>query len=67
MKCVGRLAMVGAALFVLLTLIASPPSFAQKKKPNIVVIMTDDVGVWNISLPSRDDGRPYTQYRSNRQ
>ena len=53
MKCVGRLAMVGAALFVLLTLIASPPSFAQKKKPNIVVIMTDDVGVWNISAYHR--------------
>src|SRR3984957_19549781 len=51
MKCVGRLAMVGAALFVLLTLIASPPSFAQKKKPNIVVIMTDDV--WNISAYHR--------------
>jgi arylsulfatase len=45
--------MVGAALFVLLTLIASPPSFAQKKKPNIVVIMTDDVGVWNISAYHR--------------
>src|SRR5580692_11673157 len=53
MKCVGRLAMVGAALFVLLTLITSPPSFAQKKKPNIVVIMTDDVGVWNISAYHR--------------
>src|SRR5580704_3409945 len=53
MKCVGRLAMIGAALFVLLTLIASSPSFAQKKKPNIVVIMTDDVGVWNISAYHR--------------
>src|ERR1700723_828863 len=53
MKCVGRLAMVGAALFVVLTLIASPPSFAQAKKPNIVVIMTDDVGIWNISAYHR--------------
>jgi hypothetical protein len=24
-------------------------STAQTKKPNIVVIMTDDVGIWNIS------------------
>src|ERR1700723_1692 len=53
MKCVGRLAMVGAALFVVLTLIASPPSFAQQRKPNILVIMTDDVGIWNISAYHR--------------
>jgi len=27
--------------------------FAQSKKPNILVIMTDDVGVWNISAYHR--------------
>jgi hypothetical protein len=26
---------------------------AQTKKPNIVVIMTDDVGIWNISAYHR--------------
>src|SRR6201987_6422075 len=28
---------------------AALPAAAQQKKPNILVIMTDDVGVWNIS------------------
>src|ERR1700689_2485321 len=29
------------------------PAHAQDKKPNIVVIMSDDVGVWNISAYHR--------------
>jgi arylsulfatase A-like enzyme len=29
------------------------PAAAQQKKPNILVIMTDDVGVWNISAYHR--------------
>jgi arylsulfatase len=37
------------ALFAL-----TSPAFAQQqKKPNIVVIMSDDVGVWNISAYHR--------------
>jgi arylsulfatase len=33
---------------------------AQDKKPNIVVIMGDDVGMWNIGAYHRDDGRADT-------
>jgi arylsulfatase A-like enzyme len=32
---------------------AALPAAAQQKKPNILVIMTDDVGVWNISAYHR--------------
>ena len=32
---------------------AAIPASAQTKKPNILVIMTDDVGVWNISAYHR--------------
>ena len=29
------------------------PALAAKKKPNILVIMTNDVGIWNISAYHR--------------
>jgi arylsulfatase len=40
------LALLGS-LFLLAAL--SAPSFAQQKKPNILVIFGDDIGYWNIS------------------
>jgi arylsulfatase A-like enzyme len=46
-KCV--LAVLAAAM----VLSAAATTQAQAKKPNIVVIMTDDVGVWNISAYHR--------------
>src|SRR5271168_2571233 len=39
-------------LFVAVALNASSAS-AQEKKPNIVVIMGDDIGIWNIGAYSR--------------
>ena len=37
-------------------------------QPNIVVIMSDDVGVWNIgAYPPRNDGRAYPKSRQTRQ
>ena len=39
-------------LFALPT-IASAPVLAQDKKPNILVIMGDDIGYWNISAYNR--------------
>src|ERR1035437_5491121 len=46
------------AWLVSLTLVAaatliSVPAVAQQQKPNIVVIMGDDVGMWNISAYHR--------------
>ena len=41
-----------AALPLCLTL-ASAPALAQSTKPNIVVIMGDDVGMWNIGAYHR--------------
>jgi len=50
MKCgTARKAIVAVLALAFTVSIAS----AQAKKPNIVVIMTDDVGVWNISAYHR--------------
>jgi len=41
-------------IFVMaLTLGAATPSLAQQQKPNIVVIMGDDIGMWNIGAYHR--------------
>jgi len=53
MKRNGNLILVVAALLVFLGLAAAPSAPAQAKKPNIVVIMSDDVGIWNISAYHR--------------
>jgi len=42
-----------ASIILLLMLVTAVCVNAQQKKPNIVVIMTDDVGVWNISAYHR--------------
>ncbi len=47
-----RAALVAAAMPLCLTLF-SPPALAESKKPNIVVIMGDDVGMWNIGAYHR--------------
>ena len=44
--------MRGAFVVTLLALFISP-AIAQEKKPNILVIMSDDVGLTNISAYSR--------------
>jgi hypothetical protein len=52
-----------AVFFVVLGLGAAPRAAAQTKKPNIVVIMTDDVGIWNISAYHRGhDGWIVSQF-----
>src|SRR5271169_2446989 len=52
MKRSKRIALVIAAFFVVLGLAASPAS-AQATKPNVVVIMGDDIGSWNIGAYHR--------------
>ena len=43
----------GAALVGALALAGTTGAYAADKKPNIVVIMTDDVGMWNIGAYHR--------------
>ncbi|HEY5705129.1 MAG TPA: hypothetical protein VIS96_06105 [Terrimicrobiaceae bacterium] len=42
-----------AALCGILTLTSVPDALAQAKKPNILVIWGDDIGIWNISHNSQ--------------
>jgi arylsulfatase A-like enzyme len=53
MKCIGKVGLVFAVFLVVLGLVASPQALAQEKKPNIVVIMGDDIGMWNIGAYHR--------------
>ena len=48
MTCVRRIVLVAAALLLVLGSAVSPPASAEDKKPNILVIMGDDVGWFNI-------------------
>jgi hypothetical protein len=53
-----------AALAVLISPLAG---VAQQQKPNILVIMGDDIGYWNISAYNRGQMGYLTQYRPHRQ
>ena len=48
MRSTGRIVVVAAALLLVLESALSPPVSAEDKKPNILVIMGDDVGWFNI-------------------
>ncbi|MGO9715850.1 MAG: sulfatase-like hydrolase/transferase, partial [Steroidobacteraceae bacterium] len=52
MRLIEKAALALAALPLCLGLAAAPAS-AQTKKPNIVVIMGDDIGSWNIGAYHR--------------
>ena len=53
MKWIEKSTLVVVMLFAVLGLAASPHAAAQEKKPNIVVIMGDDIGMWNIGAYHR--------------
>jgi len=53
MKFFGRIALVVAAFVMAFGLAASPPASAQQKKPNILFIMGDDVGWFNVGAYHR--------------
>jgi arylsulfatase A-like enzyme len=52
MKCVGRAGLVFAVFLVALGVAGIPAANAQAKKPNILVIMGDDIGISNIGVYS---------------
>jgi hypothetical protein len=52
------MALVVVAFFMVLGLATSPPSSAQAKKPNILIIWGDDIGFWNVSAYNQDMGVP---------
>ena len=52
MKWIERLGLVLATSLTALVL-AITPATAQEKKPNILVIMGDDIGMWNIGAYHR--------------
>jgi arylsulfatase A-like enzyme len=52
MKCIGRAGLVFAVFLVALGMAGTPAANAQAKKPNILVIMGDDIGISNIGVYS---------------
>jgi arylsulfatase A-like enzyme len=52
MKCIGRVGLIFGLAGAVLGLVASQPVSAQAKKPNILVIMGDDIGISNIGVYS---------------
>jgi arylsulfatase A-like enzyme len=48
MKCTMRISLALVSVAILLAVAGAPAANAQDKKPNIVVVMGDDIGMWNI-------------------
>jgi len=53
MRFVVRVAFASAAMLIVLGLVLPPAVSAVEKKPNILVIMGDDIGMWNIGAYHR--------------
>ena len=53
MKWSGKISLALATVATLFGVAATPAANAQEKKPNIVVIMGDDIGMWNIGAYHR--------------
>ena len=53
MKWSGRISLALATMATLFGASGPPAAKAQEKKPNIVVIMGDDIGMWNIGAYHR--------------
>jgi arylsulfatase A-like enzyme len=53
MKWTGKISITLAMVATLFGAAGAPSAKAQAKKPNIVVIMGDDIGMWNIGAYHR--------------
>ncbi|MFL5025611.1 MAG: arylsulfatase, partial [Microvirga sp.] len=49
----GTMRNLGFGLLASVTSALATPAIAQPQKPNIVMIMADDIGCWNISAYTR--------------
>ncbi len=49
----GKLAVVYLLAFACVLTVVAPCASAQQKKPNIIMIMGDDIGMWNLSVYHR--------------
>ncbi len=49
----GNLTVVYLLAFACVLTVAAPCALAQQKKPNIIMIMGDDIGMWNLSVYHR--------------
>ena len=58
-----RRAYIGLLATFATVTIAAAPAFAQQQKPNILVIMGDDIGYWSISAYNRG---MHAQHRPHR-
>jgi arylsulfatase A-like enzyme len=53
MKCMVRIVLTSAAMLMVLGLTLPPTASSEDKKPNILVIMGDDIGWYNIGAYNR--------------
>ncbi len=53
MKWTGKISLALATVATLFGVAGTPSAKAEEKKPNIVVIMGDDIGMWNIGAYHR--------------
>jgi hypothetical protein len=53
MHCTSKISLALATVATLFGMAKPPEAKAQEKKPNIVVIMGDDIGMWNIGAYHR--------------
>ena len=51
--CTKSNSIVSLSMAILFVMFQTIDTFAQKKKPNILVIWGDDIGTWNISRNNR--------------
>ena len=53
MRRFGRIALAVTALPLAFGLVRSSSTFAESQRPNIIAMMGDDIGIWNIGAYHR--------------
>jgi arylsulfatase len=58
--------MTWPALLAVVTVLSTPAAAQQQRQPNIVVIMGDDIGMWNIGAYHRGMMAGRTRWKTRR-